>query len=600
MSLDGIEVHLVDDINTAMEFKRWMSEDRAHVAVDTETSGLNPWTGNYTRLVQVGDVRTAWAVPFADWGGVVKEVLKDFPGRVLYHNAKFDMSFLQKDGVPVKWSQVDDTRTLAWLADPSRPTGLKSLCDRYVDSRASHMGGKLADLMSKNKWTWATVPVDLPDYWAYGCVDTILTCQLWEHLAPTLKSESTRMAYDLELSVLPVLQRMEQRGARVDIAYATARRREFHDRVDQWKRWATGAHGISLTSNQQVVHRMIAMGVELTKTTPGGALSMDKFVVEELLLHGNADVRQLALAKREVAQLLKLSSAYLDHFIDRSTDGRVHCNINPLGARTSRMTVKEPALQTLPRASAENLSAIEVRNCFIAQDGGSLAMVDYDQVELRLTGHFSQDAAMLAVLRDPDKDPFTEFARLIYKRPEIVKSDPERGLTKTATYATLYGAGAAKFAESAGISPAAGEAFMSEFYGTFPGLKTMKNAIDQVARRRFKHEGLAYVNTPYGHKIPADDGKEYKLVNYLCQATAANVMKQALVDLDNAGIGEYLVLPVHDEVILDAPDDMIHEVMRTTAQVMAVPDKFSVPLPVGVDGPLARWGWKFGKPEGVE
>lgn len=591
MSLDDVQVHLVDSLDTAMEFKRWASETRPYIAVDTETTGLGKYTGDRVRLCQIGDARTGWAIPWEDWGGVAKEILSEWGGRVLMHNATFDMAFLH---TWISWGQVDDTRTLAWLHDPTRPTALKNLSDRYVDPRASALQSQLDDAMGEQKWTWATVPVAFQPYWAYGALDTVLTSQIWEYLQHQGAGRFDK-AYQLELGVLPVLQRMEARGAAVDVEYASARKIEFLERVDQWKAWAEEAHGVSLTANQQVVSRMQELGVDLWKQTPKGAWSMDKEVIEELLVHPTEAVRHLALAKQEVGRLLKLSSAYLDHFVNDSVDGMIHGSINPLGARTSRMSISQPSLQNLPRANKENLAAIEVRNCFVSAYGenGRLAMCDYDQIELRLTGHYANDPDLLEILQDRSLDPFTEFAKKIYEDPTITKKDPRRGFTKNTIYATLYGAGVAKISATAGIAQTQGEAFMASYYNNFPGVKTFQRSVEQKARQRLSDEGVAYVQTPYGHKITSEDDKTYALVNYLIQGFAANLMKQALINMDNAGIGEYMVLPVHDEIILDAPTEDIEDVMHTASEAMADMTTYRCPLPVGSDGPFNRWGEKY-------
>lgn len=594
MGLENLDIRIVDSVEEAMEFKRWASLSRPYIAVDTETTGFNTWAGDKIRLIQFGDTVSGWAVPWEMWGGVALEVLRAYSGRILMHNAKFDMTFINHGQAKplIHWGQVDDTRTLAFLADPTRPTGLKPLSDRYIDRRASAMQSTLDDAMVANKWTWSTVPIDFQPYWVYGVLDTILTAQIWEHLQTS--DEGLKRAYDLELSVLPVLQAMEIRGAYVDTEYASARKVEFLQRVTEWKLWAEQTHGIMVTSNQQFIRRMTELGVTLTKKTKSGALSADKEVVAELMVHPDERVRQLALCKKEVAQLIKLSSGYLDKIIDNSVDGIIHASINPLGARTSRMSITGAmALQTLPRASKKNPPAIEVRNCFVAKPGNKLAMCDFDQVELRLTGHYSFDESILEILRDESLDPFTEFAKRIYDEETMEKSDERRALTKSATYATLYGAGVAKFSQTAGIDVASGQDFMDSFYGTFPGIKIFQRQLEQVAQQRLEMEGDAYVRTPFGHKIVAEPDKIYKLVNYCIQGTAANVMKRALVDMDNAGLTEYLVMPVHDEVVIDAPESEIHEVMHAVQSCMEDTTTFQAPLRAGLDGPFDRWGQKY-------
>jgi DNA polymerase-1 len=331
----------------------------------------------------------------------------------------------------------------------------------------------------------------------------------------------------------------------------------------------------------------------MTKQTPKGALSLDEEVLLGLAAHPGSEISQLADAVLRIRKYTKLSSTYLDHFLENHVDGRIHGSINPLGAKTGRMAIQNPPLQTLPRADEGNPAAIAIRNCFVPSEGNRLLMADFDQVELRLMAHFSQDPTMLEVLSGTN-DPFTEFARRIYDDPTLEKKDPRRQLTKNASYAKAYGAGPEKFSATAGVSLEQGRAFLEIFDQTFPGVRRFQTFVQQKAEERMRAVGEAYVMTPAGRRLKCEDDKFYKLVNYLIQGTAADVLKQKLVELDMAGLGEFLILPVHDEVILDVPEDKVAEVAREVEHIMTERHEFAVALPVGVEGPYERWGQKYG------
>lgn len=601
MSLEGVQFHLANTIDSVGELKRWMGERRAGVlAVDTETTGLSPHgpDPDRIRLIQLGDEMAGWAVPWDGWGGAAVEVLKAYAAenRVVFHNAKFDMSFINRDEEVIPWRHVDDTRSIAWLADPTSSTALKPLAARYVDPLAAGMQAQLDRAMNEAGWTFETVPMDFQPYWVYGALDTVLTSRMWGLLAHRVLSDpDLARAYQLELSVLPVIQRMEAKGARVDPEYAAGVSRKLSQYVNHAQAWANAAHSVSLTANQQVVRRLLEMGQPLTKLTKSGnAYALDKEVLDDLIINGvTAEVRELITVARTVRRFTKIIGAYLSHM---QHSEYVFSSINPIGApRTGRMSVTgQLALQTLPRANPDNPAAIEVRNCFIPRDGNKLVMIDFDQIELRLSGHFSADPEMIEVLsREGDVDPFTEFARRIYADPTITKKDSRRQLTKNASYADLYGAGDAKFCLTAGVPLEQGQAFRRAYHAQFPMLRQFQLQVAALAEQRLREEGQAYVRTPYGHRLVCESDKTYKLVNYLIQGTAANVMKQKLVDLDNAGLGEYLVLPVHDEAIFDVPAELADEVAHDAAKVMEEREVFRVPLPVGVDGPFDSWGAKY-------
>lgn len=596
--LGDVQLHYVDSIDEAMNCKRWFGErhgDSQRLFVDTETSGLNPHDGDVVRLIQIGDAMAGWAIPWERWGGVAEELLRAWTGRVGFHNAPFDQQFISKKSNPrplVEWRQVDDTRTLAWLCDPGRPTALKTISARYIDPQAAAMQHQLDDAMSGAGWTWATVPVDFELYWVYGALDTVLTARIWDHLAPRMDADpDMRRAYELEIACLPILARMAERGAPIDREYAQQTAVDFRQRVAGLQEWAGSNHGVSLTAQQQVIRRLHEYGVTWTKTTKSGAPSLDKEVLQELAIEwAHAPViTDLCRATLQARQLTKLASTYLDHF----TGDAVHTHLNPLGApKTGRMSSSDPSLHTLPRASEGNPAAIQVRNCFIPSPGNKLVTADFDQVEYRLIAHFSQDPQLMDILRGDD-DPFTEMARRIYSDPTLAKKDHRRQMTKNAAYAKGYGAGAAKFSLTAGVPVNVGTEFYQAFDQTFAGVKAFQQAVQHVGEQRLVTDGAAWVRTPFGHRLVCESDKVYTLVNRLVQGTAANVMKLKLIELDNAGLGEYLVCPVHDEVIMDVPTEIAMDVGREAASVMSEYNLFSVKLPVGVDGPLDRWGEKY-------
>ena len=145
----------------------------------------------------------------------------------------------------------------------------------------------------------------------------------------------------------------------------------------------------------------------------------------------------------------------------------------------------------------------------------------------------------------------------------------------------------------AGIDYTTAETILADYDTAFPGVVEFMRTVERVARDRRRSEGAAYLTAPSGRRQPVDDGAYYRGVNYLIQGTAADVLKRALVDLDAAGLGDYLVLPVHDEVIADVPagdaEDLAHEIER----VMTDQTTFAVPLTASADVMVSRWGDKY-------
>jgi DNA polymerase-1 len=221
-------------------------------------------------------------------------------------------------------------------------------------------------------------------------------------------------------------------------------------------------------------------------------------------------------------------------------------------------------------------------------------MADFDQIEQRMMAHFAWviagDPGLVHAFAEGG-DFFTTMARRIYDDATIEKKDPRRQMTKNAAYAKGYGAGPAKFAITAGVDVASAAAFLDRYDAMYPGVVAFQRAVEQIATDRFQTEGDAYVKAPIGRIHIAERGKLYTLVNYLIQGAAADVLKMKMLELQQAGLEEFMVLPVHDEVLFDVPHEQVRDVMRTIEAVM--PDNtFTVPLTVGVEH-HARWGDKY-------
>lgn len=573
--MDHVSLNLVETFDEAESFMRWLGERRPILACDTETGGLEWWKDDL-RLVQFGDLATGWAIPWQGWGGLAADALRRYTGDLAFHNLKFDMKFLETNGVALRHDRLHDTRSMAHILDPDNPTGLKPLGVRFVDGGADAGQAELKKGMAKNRWTWATVPTTFVPYWSYAALDPVLTAHLHQGFRPQIVGRLEDV-YELEVAVIIVLDEMERRGARVDLSYCEARRSELLDFAEQTAEWCQSRYGFTPGANKQVAARLLTDGVVLTKRTDSGAWSVDESVLADL---PDNELARMVLKWRKAR---KYANAYFGNYLELADGDLLHPDVNPLGARTGRMSISRPALQQIPR---EKL----LRDPFIPRDGNRLVSVDFDQIEQRLMAHFSGDAGMIDAFAQ-DGDFFTNMARRIFNDASIKKDDPRRQRTKNAAYAKAYGSGVAKFAETAQIDEGEAQLFLNSYDATFPGVRAFQRQLEQLARQRLTAEGEAYVTTPLGRRQPADPEKLYTLVNYLIQGTAADIFKQSLVDLDRAGLTEFFILPVHDEAVFDVPAADAEDLAQAVVSVFSRQD-WTVPLTAGADI-LERWGEKY-------
>jgi len=603
-NLQDVQLNLVDSVDKARDFLSWLGERRPHnaIAIDTETGelpggvrdhALSPWHGQL-RLVQVGDGKQGWAIPWKEWSGVFYEAMSKFDGPIVCHNIAFEARWFDiQSSWKLPWHRAHDTMIMAHIIDPLGSGALKRLAALHIDGRAVALQDSLDAELIKNGWTWGTVPTNFQPFWAYGALDTVLTMRLWEMFYEKCGPDGPyNKAYELEMATRRIVTRMEINGARVDLDYSRKKYQELTEYSESVKTWAKQTYnGVSISSNMQLVRLFENLGAEITELTPTGNKAVTKDQLKLLTITGSDEVKKLAEITLKQRKADKLANTYFLNFIDENINGFVHPSVKTLGARTSRMSIQNPALQTLPKGDDT------VRTAFIPKDEDHVIITsDLDQVEFRMFASLSDDPNLISLFNRADatgSDPFTEIGREIYNDPSMQRSDKRRNLIKGTVYGRLYGAGVAKQALTAGVAEGQMRTVSDSLDTRFPGMATFQKQIEDAGMRRLRAEGQGYVYTWTGRRLPCDEDRVYSLLNYLIQGGAAEVFKSNLIKLDQADLTELLIVPVHDEIVLNAPRKDADEIKQLVKQCMTTTEGWAVPLTAGIDGPLENWGVKY-------
>lgn len=603
-NLQDVQLHLIDNVDKAREFLSWLGERRPHnaIAIDTETGelpggardhALSPWHGQL-RLVQVGDGKQGWAIPWKEWSGVFYEAMSKFDGQIVCHNIAFEARWFDiQSNWKLPWHRAHDTMIMAHIIDPLGSGALKRLAALHVDGRAVALQESLDIELIKNGWTWGTVPTNFQPYWAYGALDTVLTMRIWEMFYEKCGPGGPyNKAYEIEMAARRIVTRMEINGAKIDLDYSRRKYDELTEYSESVKSWAKQTYnGASITSNMQLVRLFEGLGAEITEFTPTGNKAVTKDQLKLLTIIGSEEVKKLAEITLKQRKADKLANTYFLNFINDNVNGFVHPSVKTLGARTSRMSIQNPALQTLPKGDDT------VRTAFIPKDEDHVIITsDLDQVEFRMFASLSNDPNLVTLFNRADatgSDPFTEIGREIYNDPSMQRTDKRRNLIKGTVYGRLYGAGVAKQALTAGVVENQMRTVSDAFDTRFPGMALFQKQIEDAGMRRLRAEGQGYVYTWTGRRLPCDEDRVYTLVNYLIQGGAAEVFKSNLIKLDQADLTELLIVPVHDEIVLNAPRKDAQEIMKVVQECMTTREGWSVPLTAGIDGPMENWGEKY-------
>ncbi|MER5863796.1 DNA polymerase [Kitasatospora sp. NPDC002040] len=602
---EPVTVRVPETTDDLREFWEWLYRVRhaGPIAVDTETTGLNIFsTGYRIRTVQFGDAREAWVLLW-ERGGYFESYARDALRRIpemLIHNAPFDWLVLDRHaGVSLEElaPHTTDTRLLASLIDPRQPqemgigTGLKPLSAYWVDPSAPDTQAGLTAVFRSHGLTketgWAGIPLEDPTYLLYAGLDVILTARL----EPVLRRELARLEVrpaliPYEHEIARICAHMQRTGLVLDTEYTRALDTQLGEDAHHFAA-AARRYGVdNVNSTAQLSAALVGMGEVLTETTASGALRVDKSVLHalaDLSLQGEPlgtrTPNPLAAAVLKSKRAGKWRSAYTSTFLETVDQlGRVHPFINSLQARTGRMSITRPALQTLP--SSDQM----IRRALLADEGHVVISCDFKAVELRVLAALADVKAMKSAISD-GRDLHDYTASILFGEGFTPK---QRKLSKSTGLGKVYGGGAATISRQSGVPVEDVQRAIRAYDRLYPEIKR--------AARRWQREafetGMVSISVT-GRRLPLDRDRTYAVTNYMCQSAARDVLGQSLINIEEAGLLDMLRLPIHDECLLSAPKGEAADVAREIERCMTWP-LYGVPIEGEAEIGGRSWGSLYG------
>ena len=540
------------------------------LGLDVETSAI-PDAGprffapGFTlRLVQLASEHEAWVLDMADppQQQAAAAVLAD-PARHLVTHTSFDVLAVWATlGIPLG-QRVADTHLLSKLLDPDERAGhgLKELAARHLDGGLSEAEAALHARMRELapaghragnawlRWGWDHMPADDEAYVVYAGLDAIYARRLLPVLLAACGPFAHLAVMDTWLAAQGV--GITIRGLRLDGGYARGLLADLeaeHATAEAVITAALGCPGGSPKVADWLAGQCATAGITGLPTTPGGRLQVTADALAALLDgHGDAlpaGVREVAAARLAMSRASNLIANLRGFLAAAGADGRVHPQVNTLRAKTARMSITSPALQTLKKHDGR------LRRCFAADPGHVLISCDFSQVEVRVAAALADDPTLRDVILS-GTDIHDATARLMYGEGF---TDEQRTIGKRATFGTIYGGGARALAGQTGVSEEVARQVIDRWRSAYPRV---------IAYGR-KLAELPEVITASGRRIPADPGRPYANGNYAVQSTARDLLLAAIYALvTRHGVGG-LWLFVHDEIIVQAP---AHEADRIRAAV---------------------------------
>lgn len=527
------------------------------IAFDTETTGLNVYAEDFElRLCQFGTAETAYVWEPADFPDLARRAVTTRP--VWMWNADYDCRVLdQVLGIDLEETApcVMDAAILSRLIDPrgEKDGGIGHSMDAQANERlgldvkgkakaAMMEAGKAYKLRSQAA-VWAGIPVHDETYVRYAGQDVLLTARLGPGLLAEIEEHDLAEVASFEHTFAYCVSTLVRRGWAIDREYAERALAEFQDEFERQEEWlqvdgirptATGNYS---TSRAGLVEKFEEMGVEFKEHTASGAVKLDDDVLQKIARsYRNDDAARIAQTVL-AAKVAQKTQGFVRGFLEAADkDDRVHANLNPLGTLTGRMSSSSPNLQNLTR------DVEEVRGCFVPEPGQALIGVDFAAVEWRVAAAVTGDENMKRVFREGG-DIHADVARIVFG-PEFSKA--QRQQCKSVGLGRLYGGGVDTLARQSGLPRDKVEEAVAAIDHLYPGIRAkVREAYDTIS-------GPTRLVLSTGRHAITDAA--YKALNVQCQGPARDLLAQGVVRLFEAGLGEYVLMLVHDEVILSVPE----------------------------------------------
>ena len=587
-------------ITTWDAFDSWLARINAAelTAVDTETTDLDQMQARLVGISFACEAGKAAYIPLGHYyAGAPEQLplaevltklkpwLESAAHAKLGQHLKYDRHVFANHGIELR-GIVEDTLLQSYVLESDKPHELGSLAARHCGLKTIPYD----DLTGKgvNRISFAQVAVDQAAI--YGAEDSDVTLRVHQVLKPQLLTESRldNLYREIELPTAEVLFAMERNGVLIDVFALAQQSEEIGRRLLEIEGAAHAQAGqpFNLNSPKQLAEILfVQQGLPVVKKTPSGTPSTDEEVLQQLAQ--DYPLPKLLLEHRSLAKLKGTYTDKLPRMVNAAT-GRVHTNFSQATAVTGRLSSNDPNLQNIPVRTAEGR---RIRSAFIAPKGHKIVSADYSQIELRIMAHLSDDARLLQAFMQGE-DVHRATAGEIFGLTPLEVDNEQRRAAKVINFGLIYGMSAFGLARELNLERSAAQAYMDRYFARYPGVAHYMEETRQLARDK------GYVETVFGRRLWLSEikssnagrrqGAERAAINAPMQGTAADLIKLAMLAvqrwLDEAKLKTKLILQVHDELVLEVPEDELALVRENLPPLMQNVAKLKVPLLVEVGG----------------
>ncbi|MGL5181266.1 DNA polymerase I [Herbaspirillum huttiense] len=583
-----------ETVLTDAQLDQWIATINAAelTAVDTETTSLDAMQAELVGISLCCEPGRAAYIPVAHNYqdapeqlsrehvlAKLKPWLEDASKPKLGQHLKYDSHIFANYGVRLAGVK-HDTLLESYVFESHRPHDMDSLAARHLERKTityAEVCGKGASQIGFNE-------VAIERATEYAAEDAEVTLALHHAMWPQVEhDDKLRFIYEkIEVPTSVVLQKIERNGVLIDSERLGQQSHDLGKRMLEIEQQAYDLAGqpFNLNSPKQLGEILFGkLELPVVKKTASGAPSTDEEVLQKL-----AEDYPLPKVLLDYRGLAKLKSTYTDKLpkmINPAT-GRVHTNYAQAVAVTGRLSSNEPNLQNIPIRTPEGR---RIREAFVAPEGCVIVSADYSQIELRIMAHISEDENMLKAFANNEDIHKATAAEIFGIAPEQVESE-QRRYAKVINFGLIYGMSAFGLAGNLGIERSAAQMYIDKYFMRFSGVKRYMDETRLQAKAR------GYVETVFGRRLwlpeinspngPRRQGAERAAINAPMQGTAADLIKLAMIAvqdwLESTGMKSRMIMQVHDELVLEVPQDELAVVREKLPELMKNVAELKVPL----------------------
>jgi len=608
--IKSIKINTNDYVSIINEKKldEWVEilNKQSLIAVDTETSSLNPLEANLVGISFSYAPNKACYIPLAHKNvksltkelvlKKIKPILEDTSIKKVGQNIKFDFIILKKNGIEV--NPIEDTMLISYALDAG--TNRHNL-DILSEIHLNHKTISYKELVGTGKNKLNFSDIELNKATEYAAEDADVTLRLYNNLKARLDEQKLNKIYEsFEKPMIKLLSKLEMNGIKVDDLYLKKLSKNFEEKLKKIEKeiYILAGKDFNIASPKQLGEIIYnELKIAKLKKTKKGSLATNANVLEDLAIKGHK-FPKLVLEWRQISKLKNTYTDALQDHINKKTK-RVHTSFLLAATNTGRLASSDPNLQNIPIKSEEGR---EIRKAFISEKKNILISADYNQIEMRILADIADVKELKKAFKN-NEDIHSLTASQVFNIPIHKVNNDLRRKAKTINFGIIYGITQYGLAKQISVSNQEALDFINAYFKKFPEIKNYMNATIRSCRKQ------GYVNNIFGRRIhlrgindknfSIRSFQERAAINAPIQGSAADIIRLAMIKINKLIEGEKklptkMLLQIHDELIFECLEKDKEYIKKTIKEAMISVSSseyhmFSIPLEVNVNSGY-NWG----------